>query len=99
MKMKMEMKMKLKTKIGMRTVGGALWEGARSSHYVLLLVLCQVMAFDPRYLTLCTGRSCHLHPAMPSSGFGNYRIAWGHKGFTSRSSTPTELLPAGYQTD
>lgn len=35
----------------------------------------------------------------PSSGFGNYRIAWGHKGFTSRSTIPSELLPDGYQVD
>jgi len=31
-----------------------------------------------------------------SSGFGRYRIAWGHNGFMVRSSIPSELLPDGY---
>lgn len=33
----------------------------------------------------------------PSSGFGNYRIAWGQMGYSTRSTIPTELLPDGYK--
>ena len=31
----------------------------------------------------------------PSSGFGNYRIAWTQKGFSNRSTIPKELMPDG----